>query len=570
MEGGDWKNNIISQLQSRNKRETIAFQDIITFQSRLFDNVSTLKNENLQLTLLNERIRYSNTESVLSSGGGVTNERIQALEQKILSQQEELTSMHRRRGESAQQIINLNARAHDLEKNLQAKDIIISENTALIASLRAEIQMYETNMAELQGLNQVLRDEHQALQIAFAAIEDKLRKSQDENRSLVERLIKYKAKDADKMNERNEHFLKSSNPTAFFINTFGRVSFGKKSDKVRKELEEAAREGGSRSSGGSGGSTDDKIMDSLPYYATSLPTKVALRFDAHDGEVNAVKWSPTDRLVATGGADRKVKLWDVSKPGLIENKGTLVGSNAGVMSVDFDATGVYIVGASNDFASRVWTVGDQRLRHTLTGHSGKVMAAKFLGEPTKVITGSHDRTLKIWDLRSRMCTETKFAGSSCNDLVTSDGAGSTIISGHFDKRIRFWDIRTEMSANHIMLQGKVTSLDLSRDSNYLLACVRDDTIQLIDLRMNTIVRSFSHESFKVGCDWSRAAFGPVGRLLAVGAADGAAYVWNTHSGRLEAVLKDHTSAVTAVSWHPQSGLLASVDRGKRAVIWGDL
>jgi WD40 repeat protein len=35
--------------------------------------------------------------------------------------------------------------------------------------------------------------------------------------------------------------------------------------------------------------------------------------DAHDGEVNAVKWSPVDRLVATGGADRKVKLWEISK-----------------------------------------------------------------------------------------------------------------------------------------------------------------------------------------------------------------------------------------------------------------
>lgn len=31
---------------------------------------------------------------------------------------------------------------------------------------------------------------------------------QDENRALVERLIKYKSKDADKMNEENEHFLK--------------------------------------------------------------------------------------------------------------------------------------------------------------------------------------------------------------------------------------------------------------------------------------------------------------------------------------------------------------------------
>ncbi|KAH9639453.1 hypothetical protein HF086_002142 [Spodoptera exigua] len=340
MEAGEWRRNIISQLQARNKYETAAFQDIIAFQSRLFDNVNTLKNENLQLTLLNERIRFTGAESV-SGTGNASNERIQALEQKILVQQEELTSMHRRRGENAQQIMSLNEKVHDLEKQLQAKDIVISENTAVIASLRAEIQMYETNMAELQGLNQVLRDEHQALQIAFAAIEEKLRKAQDENRSLVERLIKYKAKDADKMNEENEHFLK------------------KKSDKVRKELEEAARESGSRSSGS--GSSEDKILDSMPYFATVLPNKVALRFDAHDGEVNAVKWSPTDRIVATGGADRKVKLWDVTKC-MVETRGTLVGSNAGVMSVDFDSTGAYIVGASNDFASRVWTVADQRLR----------------------------------------------------------------------------------------------------------------------------------------------------------------------------------------------------------------
>lgn len=131
-----------------------------------------------------------------------------------------------------------------------------------------------------------------------------------------------------------------------------------------------------------------------------------------------------------------------------------------------------------------------RFQHTLTGHSGKVMAAKFVGEATKIVTGSHDRTLKIWDLRSRACTETKFAGSSCNDLVTTDGSGSTIISGHFDKKIRFWDTRTDCSANDIVLQGKITSLDLSKDCKYLISCVRDDTIKLLDLRMNQIIRSF--------------------------------------------------------------------------------
>lgn len=46
------------------------------------------------------------------------------MEQKILVQQEELTSLHRRRGENAQQIMSLNEKVHDLEKQLQAKDVM--------------------------------------------------------------------------------------------------------------------------------------------------------------------------------------------------------------------------------------------------------------------------------------------------------------------------------------------------------------------------------------------------------------------------------------------------------------
>lgn len=56
--------------------------------------------------------------------GSSSNERVQALEQKLLMQQEELTSLHRRRGENTQQILSLNERVHDLEKQLQAKDIL--------------------------------------------------------------------------------------------------------------------------------------------------------------------------------------------------------------------------------------------------------------------------------------------------------------------------------------------------------------------------------------------------------------------------------------------------------------
>ncbi|XP_029054181.1 autophagy-related protein 16-1 isoform X2 [Osmia bicornis bicornis] len=537
-EDNNWRQNLILQLQERNRKQTYCFADLISLHNRLFENANTLRTENIQLTIANETLRR---EAVSGTPGlGVNSD----LEARLLKQAEELATLHKRKGENTQQIVDLNNKLQEMMKEFQAKETSLSESMELNANLRLEISKCLSRERELESINQMLKDEHQALQLAFASLEEKLRKAQEENRQLVERLIKYKTRDAEKVNEENDNFLK------------------KRQAKMQKELEDAARDTRPVSPDRS------NLKEGIAGLPTAVPTKVSVTFNAHDGEVYAVKWSPVERILATGGADRKVKLWNITK-GTSESKGILVGSNAGVMSVDFDSTGTLILGASNDYASRVWTVSDLRLKHTLTGHCGKVMAAKFLGEPSKVVTGSYDRTLKIWDLRSKACIETKFAGSSCNDLVTSDGAGSTIISGHFDQRIRFWDTRAESSSNDILLEGKVTSLDLSRDANYLLSCVRDDTLKLIDLRMKKIIGSFSADGFKVGFDWTRATFSPDGQYIAVGSSDGSVFIWSVATNLIETVLKNHSAVVTAVSWHLHGTYLASVDRAKTVTVWGD-
>ena len=48
----------------------------------------------------------------------------------------------------------------------------------VIASLNAEIQMYETNHKRLQDQYQLLQDEHQALQLTATTLDEKLRKTQ--------------------------------------------------------------------------------------------------------------------------------------------------------------------------------------------------------------------------------------------------------------------------------------------------------------------------------------------------------------------------------------------------------
>ncbi|KAI2527511.1 autophagy related 16 like 1 [Homo sapiens] len=260
-----------------------------------------------------------------------------------------------------------------------------------------------------------------------------------------------------------------------------------------------------------------------------VPATALCVFDAHDGEVNAVQFSP------------------------------------GITSIEFDSAGSYLLAASNDFASRIWTVDDYRLRHTLTGHSGKVLSAKFLLDNARIVSGSHDRTLKLWDLRSKVCIKTVFAGSSCNDIVCTE---QCVMSGHFDKKIRFWDIRSESIVREMELLGKITALDLNPERTELLSCSRDDLLKVIDLRTNAIKQTFSAPGFKCGSDWTRVVFSPDGSYVAAGSAEGSLYIWSVLTGKVEKVLsKQHSSSINAVAWSPSGSHVVSVDKGCKAVLW---
>lgn len=59
-------------------------------------------------------------------------------------------------------------------------------------------------------------------------------------------------------------------------------------------------------------------------------------------------------------------------------RGTLTGSNAGITSVEFDPNSVLMLAASNDFATRVWTVDDQRLRVSVDESNFFLVFAIFL------------------------------------------------------------------------------------------------------------------------------------------------------------------------------------------------
>lgn len=543
---GEWKVNILSQLKSRNCKQCDPFQALYLSNHRLQVQNTRLQSQNVHLQVEVEKLREESLSGVqrgdvngAHGGGGNTH----ALEQKLYKLQEELTEMHKKKGENSQQIIDLNELLKKKESELLMKDSQLSDMEANNLCLKQEQKKLQHSMAELEATNQMLTDEHQALQMAFTSLEEKHKKLNDDFRELLERWLKLKANEADEINEQNKQFYKH------------------RQEQLQKELQEAA---------------NDKVQVDLPEndeftptvcVSASVPTRAQHTFDAHSGEVYSVQWNHTGSLFATGGADRKINLWRYVT-GCSESKGVLLGSNAGITSVEFSQDDAQLVGASNDFACRVWSVATGRLQLTLTGHSGKVLSAKFLGD-NKVVSGSYDRTLKVWDLHSRACSKTIFAGSSCNDLVTLHG--TTVVSGHFDKRVRFWDTRgsTDSSVNEILLEGRLTSLCLTPDRTSLLCCLKDYGLKVIDLRMNQVSHTLTADGFKVGCDWSRAVFSPDAQFAAAGSSDGSLYVWNIEKSKVERVLKEHSHTVVACAWSPTGSTLVSCEKGKKVVVWSD-
>ncbi|XP_039203046.1 autophagy-related protein 16-1 isoform X3 [Crotalus tigris] len=575
-----WKRHILDELKRRDRLQRQAFEEIILQYNKLLEksDFHSVLADKLQV----EKYDLPNRHEISPGHDGARNDaHLQEVAQLRIKHQEELTELHKKRGELAQSVIDLNNQIQQKDKEIQINNVKIAEYLQKISELETECHDLCNKLQDLERANQTLKDEYDALQITFTALEEKLRKTTEDNQELVTRWMAEKAQEANRLNVENEKDLR------------------RRQARLQKELAEAAKEPLPIEQDDDievlADETSDPAEDTSPVRAVTrtsrrrslsscpipqdntdvhptasrevrLPNIAVCVFDAHDGEVNAVQFSPGSRLLATGGLDRRVKIWEVFGD-KCEFKAALSGSNAGITSVEFDNAGSYLLAASNDYASRIWTMDDHRLRHTLTGHSGKVLSAKFLLDKTRIVSGSHDRTLKLWDLRSKVCIKTVFAGSSCNDLVCTE---QCVMSGHFDKKIRFWDIRTESVVQEVELLGRITALDLNPERTELLTCSRDDLLKIIDLRINAVKQTFSAPGFKCGSDWTRVVFSPDGNYVAAGSADGSLYIWSVLTGKAERTLsKHHSTPINAVAWSPSGAHVVSVDKGNKAVLWSE-
>jgi WD40 repeat protein len=158
--------------------------------------------------------------------------------------------------------------------------------------------------------------------------------------------------------------------------------------------------------------------------------------DAHTDGVNAVAFSPDDSFLASAGADKFVKKWDVATGKQLVQ---FEGHTSHVLGVTWRANGQRLASSGAEGRIQIWNaVTGDRVRN-IAGYTKQVTSVRFVGETQFIVSTSGDRIVRMHN-SDNGGVQRNFAGATdymyCVD-VTPDT--SIVVAGGHDGILRIWN-----------------------------------------------------------------------------------------------------------------------------------
>ncbi|MDF1744678.1 MAG: SUMF1/EgtB/PvdO family nonheme iron enzyme [Gimesia sp.] len=299
----------------------------------------------------------------------------------------------------------------------------------------------------------------------------------------------------------------------------------------------------------------------------------------HSRDVNCLAVTPDGKYAVSGGADRLIKVWDLSNGTLAS---TLKGHSRDVYCVAVTPNGKQIISGSRDRTLKVWDLRSGKVVQTLKGHTGSILCLAVSFDGKHVVSGTSSKELKIWDLtsgkeiqsitRQKVDVKSIAISSDGKQVITGSGADLIIYNLETGRQIRtiksktteFNDILMPPDGNYIISSGSspkvwdlstgkptlelkdhagsVECLALSADGKHVIGGTYANTLAVWDIASGRLVQSFKGHRNMVKC----VVMSPDGKRIISGSRDRTLKMWNPLSSSPGLMPKMHSQKVNCV------------------------
>jgi WD40 repeat protein len=306
--------------------------------------------------------------------------------------------------------------------------------------------------------------------------------------------------------------------------------------------------------------------------------------EGQDGALS-VAFSPGGDLIASGGQDNSIVLWDAVTG---EETAHLLNHIYPVDGVLFSPDGALLASGDVSGMVRLWDVTTRTERAVFQSRGSQ--ASMIFSEDGSILASGGAEKVRAWDVNTGEVLAEIIDPGQWSELTLQAGAQTLVLTAH--QPALPWDEETSSR----LYPGQLLRVEFGAE-NTLTSRAENDLLQTWDLTTLTLensrldpdptrIPSFFHfsedgtveirdpatgEIFVTFSGHTAPArtvsFSPDRKLVATGADDSTARLWNATTGEELAVLRGHLRGVSNVAFSPDGQLLASASYDATILLW---
>jgi hypothetical protein len=313
---------------------------------------------------------------------------------------------------------------------------------------------------------------------------------------------------------------------------------------------------------------EDVMQEPIPTPPTKQQYSLVKTLTGHGNLVLTVAWSPDGELVASGGMDKSIRIWDPEAGKCVKTFG---GHQAPVNALAFTPDGKRLVSGSGEEAQnlRVWDVAAGKPIKAIESGLPVIFAVACSPNGSQIAVGGQGGGIAVFDAKTYEKAE-PLAGHlfdvyalACTPPNPADqNAQALLVSGSADRTARVWKIEGTTwpglpgeNFGTFDTERQVAAVAAAWNGQRIAAGGTGNSIAVWDTTTGRRLHTLEgHRGWIEALDFAPV---PGGALLLSGSRDRWIRLWDSEQGKCIQVLDDHEDTVRGVAFAPDGNRFAS-------------